>query len=134
MDPSRLNVPRRYFPSDIQEKVQDVIELRESLVDTELGWPNPAFWKDEIENMERISGKSFFFQQEEIDVYLELRAAACIAEETIFDLMYGRKLYSAGPAMEEWKWIFYREILEHVRKLSVIGRCPGDCESGEDTE
>jgi hypothetical protein len=119
-------------PGNILDIVQDVMELRESLTETELGWKDEDFLRNEVTDLEDVSKKSFISEEEEITVYLELRACAVVVEETIYDLMYGRNLYSGGPTMEEWKWDFYREILQCVRELSVTGCCPGDCDEEDE--
>jgi hypothetical protein len=124
--------PVRFVPGNILDLVQDVMELRESLTETELGWKDEDFLKNEVTDMEDVSKKSFISEEEEITVYLELRACAVVVEETIFDLMYGRNLYSGGPTMEEWKWDYYIEILQCVRSLSVTGCCPGDCDEEDE--
>ena len=128
MNPSVGRAPVRFLPGHILDQVQDVIELRESLTEFELGWRDEDFLKKEVTDLEDISTQSFISKTEEITVYLELRACAVVVEETIYDLMYGRNLYCGEPAMDEWKWDYYREILQNLRSLSVTGFCPGDCD------
>jgi len=125
--------PIRFMPGTVLDAVQDVLELRESLTETELGWKDEDFLKNEVTDLEDISTKSFISQMEEIEVYMELRSQATIIEETIFDQMYGRKSYHGEPAMEDWKWEYYSEILQCVRSLSVTGcRIVGDCDDEDE--
>ena len=134
MNPSVGGAPVRFMPGHILDQVQDVIELRESLTETELGWKDEDFLKNEVTDLEDISTKSFISQTEKIIVYLELRACAVVVEEKRYDLMYGRNLYCGEPAMADWKWEYYREILQNVRELSVAGFCPGDSDGDEGDE
>ena len=131
MNPSTEAAPR-FMPGTIVDMVQDEIELRESLTETELGWPDEDFLKQEVIDLEEISTKSFISEEDEIKEYMELRARAVVVEETIFDLMYGRRFYRAEPAIDDWKWDYYIEILQCVRTLSVAGCCPGDCDDGDE--
>jgi hypothetical protein len=121
-----------YMPNNILDCVKEVVVMREELTDAELGWPSIDFLKEEVENMDMFSMKPFESDEGEIEVYNKFRASAVAVEEEIYNLMYGTGKFHPGPRMEEFKWVFYQDILEHVRDLSrVLASCESDDEKEE---
>ena len=111
-----------FLPLQLNLGVEHMVLLVDELHDADLEWLPVNFLFDEVYKLEETLHFFFSSDAEEIDTYMAYRAVACAIEQNIFDLMKG---------MPEVRWLFFTEILDKARELSVM---LSPCEPAEEDE
>ena len=120
----------RFLPNYLTKAVDEMVSMVDELHDNDRGWLPEDFLEEEVFQLGESVGVGFCTEEQEISIYMDFRARAVDIEQTIFDLIKGEGKYPGDP-MPQWRHLYYQDIVDGARELSVV---LADCEEAEDND